>query len=296
MQGLKRLQRKAEAPPIVPMTGWSAPLTTLASAAMSFLAVLTLVAGLAADRVARDWEQDLTGFATVRVSADAAEMELRVRRALDVARTTPGIARARVLEDAEHLALVEPWIGETASLDALPMPRIIDLTLEEPGPDTARLQARLDRDAPGAVYDDHAAWRAPLAEAAQAIGRLAWAATALVVVAACGMVVLAARATLSANLDIVRVIRLIGGEDRYIAGAFVRRLALRGLSGGMLGAGLALLALNALPVAELGIAETRLLPDSRGWVAIALGVPVGTALLAWGTARVSVRWALGRVI
>ncbi|GMG82830.1 FtsX-like permease family protein [Paralimibaculum aggregatum] len=291
-----RFARAAEAPPIVPMSGWSAPLTTLASAAMSFLAVLTLIAGLAADRLAEDWRQDLAGLATVRVSAEPEVLETRVMRALEVVRTAPGIAAARVLSEAEHLALIAPWIGGVEALEALPAPRLIDLTLEGDGPDAARLQSRLDRDAPGAVYDDHAAWRGPLARAAAAVGRLAWAATVLVMLAACAMVALAAQATLTAHLDIVRVIRLIGGEDRYIAGAFVRRLALRGLAGGMAGAGLALLALAALPGSGAGGVLGGLLPGTFGWIAIPIAVPLLTAAIAWATARASVRIALGRML
>lgn len=289
--------RNADAPPIVPTTGWSAPLTTFAAAAMSFLAVLTLVAGLAADGIARDWERDLAGLATVRVSAPPEVLETRIARALDVVRSEPGVAAARLLSDAEHRALLEPWIGALPGFETLPAPRLIDLALDRAGPDAAALQARLDRDAPGAVYDDHAVWRGPLADAAEAVGRIAWTATALAVLAAAGMVALAARATLSANAEIVRVIRLIGGEDRFIAGAFVRRLALRGLAGGMVGAGLAAILLATLPEAAPATGPgSGLLPGPAGWLAIATAVPVASALVAWITARISVRLALRQMV
>lgn len=291
------LGRRGDAPPVVPPSGWSAPLTTFAAGAMSFLAVLTLLAGLAADRVARAWESDLAGLATVRVSAAPEVIEARVARALDVVRTAPGVASARVLTGAEQEALLTPWIGDLARLEALPAPRLIDVTLEGRGPDAERLQARLDRDAPGAVYDDHAAWRRPLARAAGAVGGIAWVATGLVIVSAAGMIALAARATLQANLETIRVIRLIGGEDRFIAGAFVRRLALRGLAGGMIGAGAGLIALAALPAGGSGaLAGTRLLPDTTTLAAIAAGVPLASALVAWATARISVRLALSRMV
>ncbi len=293
--------RRAEAPPIVPPTGWSAPLTTLAAASMSFLAVLTLVAGLAADRVARSWSADLAGLATVRVSGTPSEIETRLARAIDVLRRTPGIAAADAIPEAEQAALLEPWIGDLAGFEGLPAPRLVELRLEGTGPDRAALQAQLDREAPGAVYDDHAVWRGPLAEAAQTVGRIAWLATALVMLAACGMVALAARATLSANLEIVRVIRLIGAEDRFIARAFVRRLALRGLAGGIGGAALALAALSGLAGtgtaagAAVGL-DGPLFAGTGGWLAVALAVPLATAAIAWATARASVRMALRRMV
>lgn len=293
--------RRSEAPPIVPPTGWSAPLTTLAAASMSFLAVLTLVAGFAADRVARSWSSDLAGLATVRVTGTPAEIETRLARAVDVLRRTPGIATADAMAEDAQAALLEPWVGDLAGFEELPAPRLIELRLEGAGPDSAALQTQLDREAPGAVYDDHAIWRGPLAEAAQTVGRIAWLATGLVMLAACGMVALAARATLSANLEIVRVIRLIGAEDRFIARAFVRRLALRGLAGGVGGAVLALAALSGLAGtgtaagAAVGL-DGPLFAEGIGWLAIFLAVPLATAGIAWVTARASVRIALRRML
>jgi len=101
--------RSAE-PPIVPRSGAAAALTTLAALAMSFLAVLTVAAGLAADRLASSWRSDLGGAATVRVIAPKAEMEARITDALVVLSSAPGVASARLLTDAELRALIEPWL------------------------------------------------------------------------------------------------------------------------------------------------------------------------------------------
>jgi len=284
-------------PPIVPPTGWTAPLTTLASTAMSFLAVLTLVAGVAADRLAAEWRAELSGLATVRVSAPPEMLEARVAQAVQVLRTTPGIASAAPLSDEAHEALLAPWLGAGLEIEALPAPRLIELTLTAEGPDADALQDRLDREAPGAFYDAHMSWREPLSDAAAALEALAWIATALIVIAAAGMVALASRATLAANTDVVRLIRLIGGEDRYIARAFVGRLALRGLAGGLLGAGLAIVALSALPrLPAEALVKVSLMPDLSGWLALLLGVPAASGLIAWVTARSFVRLALRSVV
>lgn len=290
------LARATKAPPIAPMSGWSAPLTTVASASMSFLAVLTIIAGLAAERLADDWRRDLQGIATLRVSAPPEELDDRVARALEVVRSVRGIASARVLDDAEQRALLAPWLGEIEGLDRLPAPRLVDLSLEGAGPDAARLQARLDRDAPGAWYDDHAAWRRPLAEAASSVASLAWLATAVVALAAAAMVALAARATLAANLEIVRLIRLIGGEDAYITRAFVRRLALRGLLGGAIGTAAGVGLVQSLPAIAPGTLAGALALTQTGGPLVALAaVPLAAGSVALLTARASVRVALRRM-
>jgi len=288
---------RRRAPPIVPATGWTAPLTTLAALAMSFLAVLTLVAGVAADRLAAEWRADLAGLATVRVSASQAELARRVDQAMQVLGTTPGIAAARPLTDDEHAALLAPWLGAGLDIAKLPAPRLIEVDLGEPAPDMEALQARLDREAPGALFDSHQSWREPLARAADSLELLAWAATGLIVVAAAGMVALAARATLAANLDVVRLVRLIGGEDAFIARAFVARLALRGFAGGLIGTALAILALQALPRLPVeALADLALMPEVTGFALLLVGVPVASGLIAWATALNSVRGALRRMV
>jgi cell division transport system permease protein len=155
------------------------------------------------------------------------------------------------------------------------------------------MQARLDAAAPGAVYDDHALWRQPLIRAATALRRLAWLATALIALAAAGMVALAARSTLAVNAEVVRVIRLIGGEDRFIENAFVRRLAARAALGGLAGAVLGAAALALMPELAPGTALALSLgPDPADLATLLLAVPAVAAMIAWATARHSVRLML----
>jgi cell division transport system permease protein len=291
---------------LLPESGWSAALTGWIAVATSFLAVLTLAAGLAAVELGGEWRADLAGVATVRVAetaagtaagTDAGEgVDERLRAVLEVLRTTPGIAGARSLSDAEQAALVAPWLGDAAGLGGLALPRLIDVRLDGDGPDAARLQGRLDMTVEGAVYDDHAAWRRPLVAAAEGLTRLAFAATALVLATAALMVALAARATLAANRHVIEIVRLVGAEDRFISTAFVRRLARRAAVGGAVGAALGCGALALLPSVpgEAGLA-VELRPRGAGWVALGLGVPLAGTLVAWLAARTTVRLTLRRM-
>lgn len=284
-------------PPIVPATGWSAPLTALAALAMAFLAVLALAAGLAAGRLAAEWERDLAGAATVRVpglSDDEAALAARIEAIL---RETPGIAEARALTDDEQRALLVPWFGADPPLADLPVPRLIDVRVTGRGPDVAALQRRLDSEAPGAIYDDHDGWRRPLAEAASGLRRIAYGAMAAVVLAACAMVALAARATLAGNVEVIRTVRLVGGEDRFIAGAFIRRIAVRAFLGAAAGALLGLLMIGGLPdLAGSGVLGVPLLPGRFATAAMGLAVALGAAGVALVTAQVSIRLALRRIL
>ncbi|MBK0399389.1 cell division protein FtsX [Limibaculum sp. M0105] len=278
-------------PPIVPPSGWSAWLTTLTACAMAFLALLTIAAGLAAGGLAEDWQADLAEAATLRLpaSTDAATLE----RVIDQLSATPGIASARALDPGEQAALLEPWLGRGARLADLPLPVLVDLRIEGSGPDVPALEANLGLVTPGAVYDDHAGVRAPLGRAAEEVRRIALAGTVLVVLAAAGMVALAARASLAANAELVRIVRLIGGEDAFITRAFVGRIVRRTALGAIAGAALGAGALAALPVGGLSTALAPvLLPGPGGLAALAAVVALGFVAVGWGAARATLRVTL----
>ena len=288
--------RLSARPRLLPDSDWSAALTGWVAAAMTFLAVLSLAAGLATVRLAAEWRADLAGAATVRVSPGEGDAEARIAAVVEVLRTTPGIAEVSVLDDDEQAALLAPWLGDSGAIADLPAPRLIDVQLEGGGPDAEALQNRLDLTVEGAVYDDHAAWREPLARAAEALTRLAFGATALVLATAGAMIAYAARATLAANARVIEVVRVMGGEDRFITSAVVRRLALRAGIGAVAGAALGCLVLALLPAVEPGTGVGLALgPELAGWAALGLGLPLSATLIAWAAALGAVRLALRRM-
>ena len=285
---------------ILPRTGWTAALTTLIAAGMAFLGVLTVAAFFAAGNLADAWRSDLAGVATVRISALDGDVDARVKSVLQVLSTTPGIAKARPLTDEEQAALVAPWLSSGDALADLPAPRLIDVTLEGAGPDATALQERLNLTVDGATWDDHGSWRGPLIAAANALERVAPVATFLVLITSIGMVAFAARATLVANQTVIRTVRLIGAEDSFLIGTYVRAMAQRAAIGGAVGALLGCLVLLLLPSidtdtgpgAGLGAA---LSPGWFGWMIMALGVPILGAGAAWLTARWAVLAVLKRM-
>lgn len=232
---------------VVPPTGFTARLTVLAAAAMAFLAVFALALSLAAGRLAESWSTALSNAATIRISAPADQLDEQVQRVLAVLAQTPGIKSYRLLSEKDTQALLEPWFGPDLPLDALPVPRLIEIVPAPEGFDRAGLAARLAGEAPGAVLDDHAAWRAPLARAAERLRWLALLSLGLIGATTAAVITLAASAALAANAGVIRVLRLVGARDDYIARAFVRRYTLRTLAGATLGTALGMGAVALLP-------------------------------------------------
>ena len=236
---------------MVPKTGFTVQLTVFSAAAMAFLAVFALALSLATERLADRWSAELARTSTLRISAPQDQIAAQTEAALRVLQTTPGVGSARALSDDEQIALLEPWFGPDLPVASLPIPRLIEIVETGDGFDATGLRARLQAEVPGAVLDDHTRWRAPLVAAADRLRSLGYISLALIGGATAAMITLAAQAALSANAQVIRVMRLVGATDAFIAGAFVRRFTLRAFAGAAFGAVAGAAGIFFLPEADV---------------------------------------------
>lgn len=282
----------AQAERAVPPTGFTARLTLFAAAVMAFLAVFALALSVSAGRLSERWASELAQSATVRISAPQGQMQASTEAALEVLQTTPGVASARLLSDAEQRKLLEPWFGPDMPLEALPIPQLIEIIESSEGLDAEALRLRLLGEVPGAVLDDHARWRAPLAAAAGRLLFLGWFSIILIFAVMGAMITLAANAALAANAKVITVMRLVGAKDGYIASAFVRRFTLRSLTGAALGMVLGVIALLILPT---GGGDESILSGlgfrGASWL-WPLVIPLLAGLVAFGATQAAARRTL----
>ncbi|WP_040615048.1 cell division protein FtsX [Oceanicola granulosus] len=269
----------------VPPTGFTARLTVFTAAAMAFLAVFALALSLATGRLADRWAEELARTSTLRISAPEGQQEAQTRAALSVLETTPGISAARALSEEETRALLEPWFGPDLPVETLPIPQLIEIVEAGEGYDATGLRARLQAEVPGAVLDDHTRWREPLVDAAGRLRALGVFALLLIAGSTGAMITLAAQAALAANEQVIRVLRLVGAQDSYIARAFVRRFTLRALTGALAGTAAGMLGIFLLPEADAaGGFLTGLGFRGAGWL-LPLLIPPLAALVAFAATR-----------
>ena len=235
----------------VPPTGFTARLTLFTAGAMAFLAVFAMALSFATGRLADRWSSELARTSTLRISAPADQADAQVRAALAVLETTPGVAAARALTPDEQRAFLEPWFGPDLPVEDLPIPQLIEIIEDGTGYDPTGLRARLQAEVPAAVLDDHTRWREPLIAAANRLRSLGWVAIVLIGASTGAMITLAAQAALAANAQVIRVMRLVGARDIYIARAFVRRFTLRALAGAAIGTFAGMFAVWLLPSADV---------------------------------------------
>jgi cell division transport system permease protein len=280
---------------VVPKIGMTSWLTVFVSAGMAFLAVFALALAFSTERVARSWTDDLARAATVRITGTAGSVDDTTATVVQMLQRTPGVTSARILSEAEQRRLLEPWIGGTLDLSQLPVPQLVEITIDTDTFDADGLRLYLSENHPGTALDDHARWRAPLIAVASRVRILGFGTLLLIGLVMAALVTLAARAALSANSRVIKVLRLIGARDAFVARAFVRRVTLRAMAGALLGVTIGLVAVALIPDAGSG---TGLLAQfgfvGRQWLWPLALIPA-TGLIAVVATRAAARSALKRI-
>lgn len=209
------------------------------AALLVFLGALALAAAVAADHAAESWGAAVADSATLSVIAEEAEIENQARTALAILRETPGVREVRIINPAEQRALLAPFLGTGIAFDAANLPLMIAVESDRNVLDVAALDARLALEAPGAVFDDHSAWRLPLAVAAARQRDLAIIATILIGATLAAATALALRVDAAAVRSALRMLREIGMPDsdlrRLLLARIGRMLFMGAASGAVMG-------------------------------------------------------------
>ncbi|MDP1632612.1 MAG: ABC transporter permease [Caulobacter sp.] len=266
-------------------------------AVLCFLACLTALGGLAADRAARGWTGQLTGSATVVVRAMGAESpDIAAGRAAEALAGVPGVAEARTLEKEKAEALLEPWLGRDALLDDLPIPRLVTVEMDAKQPATAAaLTQALKAAGIDATVDDHSLW---IADIERAAGIARWAALGvflLIASAAAAVIGFATRAAMAAHRETIEVLHLSGAKADFVVRLFQTRFAKAAALAGLFGASGAAIIGALARLAGGGQGLTPVAPVA--WIDLVAVAPTPflAALVAAVAARLAAQGLIGEL-
>ncbi|MFI4965059.1 MAG: cell division protein FtsX [Caulobacterales bacterium] len=256
-------------------------------AVLCFLACLTAMGVIAADRAAQAWTGQLTGEATVIVRPRGGETpDAAAARAAEALAGTPGVAEARALEPAKAYDLIRPWLGDVSDIEDLPVPRLVAVTLDGKHPaGAARLKAALAAQGLDATVDDHSIWIKDIRRAGRVVAGLGAGVFVLVAAAAAAVVAFATRAGLAARRDVVEVLHLAGADDGFIARLFQVRFARVAGVAGAIGAIAAAVLAAGLRLAGGGEGLTPALPLAWSDLLAVIPCPLLAALVAAAAAQ-----------
>ncbi len=256
-------------------------------AVLCFLASITAVGAVAADRAAHGWARQLRAEATVQVRPRVDETgPTAAARAAETLAGVKGVAEAEAMDRKAAEALLRPWVGE-ATLPDLPLPYLVTVRLDPKNPASAPTLSRALAEAGlDATVDDHSLWRGEVERSAGVITALAGAAFLLIAAATAAVIAYATRAGMAAQASVIETLSLNGASDFYVAGLFQRRFGGLAAQAGAMGAGLAALLLGLLRLIGGEGGLTPALPLAFSDLLILIACP----LLAFGVALLAARF------
>lgn len=265
---------------------------------MVYLAMLALAAAMTVSSLVGRWDREVAGTLTVQIPPAAPGdrgAEDRLARVVKLLQAQAGIREARPLPAEEIDRLLGRWLGPGAAGGDLPLPRLIDVVIEDGARiDLKALGKALVEIAPGTTIEDHQLWFGDLMVFARSIEVLAVGVMLLVATVGIAIVVYATRAGFAIHRYTVELLHMIGAQDDYIAEQFQRHALALGIRGAVIGVALAGVTLGLLGYLAAQV-DTALLPalTLTTLQLVMLGaVPVGAALVVMWTARVAVMRSL----
>jgi cell division transport system permease protein len=263
-----------------------------------YLAVVALAVAAIADEALRLYglRRELVTV-TLPALEDGRAGEQKVAQAVDLLRRTRGVSSAVPVPPEELEALVEPWLGSPGGDLDLPLPRLIDVTVEpQAGPDLPALEKRLGEVVEGATVRVEALARDRAERSAMFFRAWGSAAGIGALLGTVALTALITRISLRTSSDTVELLRCLGAPDRYLARQCERHALLSSVQGGLIGCALALVTVAILLYSSrrMQLAEgIELQVPSLDWLLLAC-VPVVAALLITAVTRMTALWSLTR--
>ncbi|MCH8110627.1 MAG: FtsX-like permease family protein [Proteobacteria bacterium] len=273
-------------------------------AVMVYLATLALAGSMSVGGTVDRWRDDVRGSMTVQLPGrpggqTSPEAVANIKAVTDALLATPGVASAAPLPVSDIQALLEPWLGDADLTADLPVPVLIDVTLDDGvSLDPKGLAQRLAVIVPGVQVNDNGASLERLVRLARSVQWVAGIIVALVGGAATAIIVFATRAGMSAHRKTIELLHLIGAHDSYIARQFQFRLLVLSLIGGVLGLVFGAVTLIVLTILSSQVQASlvpRLSLTASHWAILAMLPILGTAV-ATVTARMTVSRSLRQTL
>lgn len=269
-------KRRAGSAPIVQPASVAGRALTVVIAIMGFLACLTSGAVYMVSQSAEEWFADIASEITVQVSpAQDSEIEKKVTLVSLFLAKQPGIIQVSPLSEEESQELLEPWLGDSNTLSALPVPRLIAVEIDRAAPpDLTVIRRALESNFKGVAVDDHRRWQTELRTVTRSMVIGGFFVLFLVGAATVASIVSATKSAMASNREIIEVLHFVGARERFIAHEFEKHFLKIGIRAGLVGALGATFVFLMLPVGM------RIL-SGGGLAAAEFRQLVGSAILSW---------------
>jgi cell division transport system permease protein len=250
LAGLLPARFQTQTAQIVPQASIAGNALTVVIAIMSFLACLTAGAVYMVNQSAKAWVNDITSEITIELDPlNTADIEKKVTLVSLFLAKQKGITHVRPLTAEDSAKLLEPWLGHSEALSALPIPRLIAVEIDRSDPpDIPLIQEALTQNFEGVTLDDHRRWQAEIRTLTRSAALGGLAVLALVAAATVAVIVSATRSAMASNREVIEVLHFVGANERFISREFERHFLGLGVRAALVGALAAAVVFLLLPL------------------------------------------------
>lgn len=279
-------------------------------AVLVFLAGIVWIVGGAAHHMTGRWDHALANQLTIEILPKLDENETmtseqRIQRVKEILAQYNVITNIETVPREKLQAVLKPWLGDVSSFADLPLPTLLEVSLQ-PGHDLDfdDLARHVSQAVPGVNVVAHYAWAGDVQRIASVIMIIAWAAIAFIAGVLVLVMVFAARTRLAMYASEIEILHTLGASDGFVAGEFGRQSL--GLSA--LGAAIGFLMLMVVLTVTwmfvnpdenvfqfINNNQLEILQDWQQSVLGLLFLPFGVVLLNSFASRLAVQSALRRL-
>jgi cell division transport system permease protein len=207
---------------------------------MVYLTALTLACGFTLHHtVVTSHDAQVESF-SVHLPHQAEKADDITAKALATIKNASGVSSAYVMSPERIKEMVEPWLGKSDALLALPLPTIIEAKTIAGNPvDFIQLKIKLSSIAPGADIDNHKQWLEQFSNLVHLLQWILFSIAFFILFATSTIVVFACKTSLKIHRSTVNLLHRLGAFDSYIAHQFQHYSAVLAFKGAFIGSGLA---------------------------------------------------------
>lgn len=250
LSGLLPARFQAKTAQIVPSASIAGNALTVVIAIMSFLACLTAGAVYMVNQSAKAWVNDITSEITIELDpVNTPDIEKKITLVSLFLAKQKGITHVKPLTADDSAKLLEPWLGKSEALSALPIPRLIAVEIDRSDPpDIPVISQALTQNFEGVTLDDHRRWQAEIRTLTRSAALGGLAVLALVAAATVAVIVSATRSAMASNREVIEVLHFVGANERFISQEFERHFLGLGVRAALVGAVAAAITFLVLPL------------------------------------------------
>lgn len=193
---------------------------------LMYSATIAIVSCLFTFELTSNWKNALNGRLTIEFTTNIGGItdnltEKQNEETINIIKLTPGIKSVKKLDESNILKILEPWMNSIAIPDDFPFPTILDVETEQDAQiDLLALSEKLSKICPGTRIHDHANWYAPIMKISNGLFAFAILLCIFIFITVFSTVFFITKKALNIHQNIVKILQLIGANNKYIASQF----------------------------------------------------------------------------